>query len=121
MGEITVMTAASFEEAKSVVQCRHQSAIAEAQRIYRETVAQIEADHKRFHDAYRQQHELVKSDPDYDLTVIYEQLAIPVDLEPARHTLAEDVTKADRALHAELRALASQHGVQIFTGAYPTD
>jgi hypothetical protein len=115
------MSAQSFEEAKAVVQARHQYALAEAQRIYRETVAQIEADHKRFHDAYRQQHDLVKSDPDYDLTVIYEQLAIPVDLEPARDTLAEDVTKADRDYHSELRELAARHGVTIYTGAYPTD
>ena len=115
------MTAESFLEAKAVVQARHQEAIHNAHQVFRETVADIEANHKRFHDAYRQQHELVKSDPNYDLTVIYEQLAIPVDLEPARHTLAETVTKADRPLHNELRELAALHGVQIYTGAYQPD
>ena len=115
------MTAESFLEAKAVAQARHQAAIHNAHTRFRETVAQIEADHKRFQDAYRQQHELVKSDPDYDLTVIYEQLAIPVDLQPAHDELDRAVTKADRRLHAELRELAAAHGVTIYTGAYPTD
>jgi hypothetical protein len=115
------VTAESFNEAKAVAQARHQSALAATHKAFRETVAQIEADHKRFHDAYRQQHELVKSDPDYDLTVIYEQLAIPVDLQPAHDELDRAVRAADRALHAELRQIAAQHQVQIFTGAYPTD
>jgi hypothetical protein len=114
------MTAASFNEVKSVAVGRHQVAMADAAVVFRETVAWLQADHQRFHDAYQQQFDLVKSDPEYDTTTIREQLAIEVDLRPAHDELDRAVRAADERLHTELQELARQHDVTIFTGAYPT-
>jgi hypothetical protein len=118
------LTAASFNEAKSVVVGRHQSAIANATAAFHETVAQIDADHRSFAEAYQAQWDTLKSDPDHPSHgIIREQVELsraPADYDPARHTLAEAVIKADRDLHFELRQIASQHGVIIYTGAYPT-
>jgi hypothetical protein len=97
--------------------CRHQNALADAQRAFDETVAQIDADHRRFHEAYARQWDQVKSDPSHpSLHIIrleYEKSLVPPDHEPARHALAEAVSKADADYQQELDKIAALHGVVI--------
>jgi hypothetical protein len=97
--------------------CRHQSAIADAQRVFDETVAQIDADHKRFHEAYARQWDSVKSDPSHPslhiIRVEYEKSLVPPSYEKARAALSEAIIKADADYQQELDQIAAQHGIVI--------
>jgi hypothetical protein len=111
------MSQHSFDEAKSVIMARHQQAIADAQRVFAEAVAQVDADHRAFKEAYQARWDEVRSDPTHpSLHIIrleYEKSLAPPDHEPARHVLAKSVYDADNDYHAELRKVASQHGVSM--------
>jgi hypothetical protein len=97
--------------------CRHQNALADAQRVFDETVAQVDADHRSFREAYAAQWDLVKSDPSHPslhiIRVEYERSLVPPSYEKARAAHAEAVSKADADYQQELDRIAALHGVVI--------
>jgi hypothetical protein len=111
----------SFDEAKSIALARHQNALAEAQRMFDQAVAADRADHRfeqALADFYWQE---VKSDPSHPQHAKHRaehvRLQSPPDHRGAHDALDRAVRAADTALHTELRTIAAQHGVTIFTGA----
>jgi hypothetical protein len=119
------MTAETFNEAKAVVQARHQAAIADATAAFERTRDKVTLAHSLRYQLAEHRFDGVKSTPDHPLhdqrREAFQLAQRDPDHTPAHDELDRAVSAADRAYHAELRALASQHGVQIFTGAYPTD
>jgi hypothetical protein len=107
----------SLADARAQALSKHQTALAKARTTFDETVAQINQDHERFKEAYARQWDEVKSDPNHpSLHIIREQFElslVPPDYEPARHALAEAVSKADADYQQELDQIAAQHGVVI--------
>jgi len=107
----------SFADAKAQIEGRHQTALADAQHAFDAIVSRIEADHRAFQDEAAAKWDEVKSNIDHPELEArrqkFEQTRGEPDHSAPRYALAKAVAVADDIYHAELRKVASQHGVSM--------
>jgi hypothetical protein len=113
----------SFDDAKSVAHNRHQNALTVAHETFHAEVSDDRDSHRLSYLYAQRDWDSVKSyplHPDHDRhRAAFTQAQEPPDHKPAHDQLDRAVRAADTALHTELRQIASQHGVTIFTGSTP--
>ena len=115
------MTIASFNEAVTATQGRHQEAVRVAHEEFNAAVAKADRDRDELYAAASDAWDAVKSDPNHpehdETWVAFEQAKAPANHGPARRALDAALRQADQNYHTELAELGRAHGVS--TGHNP--
>jgi hypothetical protein len=115
------MTIASFNEAVTAAQGRHQEAVRLAHEEFNAAITQADRERDELYKAASDAWDAVKSDPNHpehdEAWVAFEQAKAPANHGPARRALDAALRDADQNYHAELAELGREHGVN--TGHNP--
>jgi hypothetical protein len=107
----------SLADARAQALGKHQTALALARTTFDAAVAAIDLEHNACARIAEQLWDEVKSNIDHPsihiIRVEYERSLVPPSYDPARHALAEAVSKADADYQQELDRIAAEHGVVI--------